>query len=280
MNYEQEIPIREVGPHLAVSIGTALAVEVIGGHAEGRDPEPESRLHPEEVWVNLRTLIRNLHSGQPSQVKEGCIPEDFIPTLDDEMRLIREYVRDTTGDKVKVKFYACKYTNLEKQFPKAQLKTPTTKGQLIYATIENSLVGYYDELEDSEVKVYRNSLETEFKHVWLLTNSSIELLELGNFRKGLLLESHTGKLKNVIKLHSKLTGGSKMGNIPFNKLTLQVFGDKSNYFSPMPKAIKDAVKELAVKNKWTPATKVSNVKFAINGMRDRLGAKALLELLR
>lgn len=281
MNYELEIPMRETGPHLAVSIGTALAIEIFGGHAAEREPEPESRHHPEELWINLRTLVRNLHSGQDARVKQGALPEDFIETLEDEMRLITEYVRDVTAGKVNVLYYACEYDrDLRKRFPKGNLKEPSTPGQLSYVGIENAIVDHYSTDERPELVHFRGYIKPSFKHAWVLTSSSVDLLDLSKFKRGLLLESHTGRLKNTIQLHSKLTNGSKMGNVPFNKMTLQVFGDKSNLFSPMPKAVKDAIQELAKQHRWTPATSTSNVKFAINGMKDRLGSRLLLELMR
>lgn len=280
MRYELEIPMRETGPHLAVSIGTALAIEVLGGHAVERSVEPESLKHPAELWINVRTLVRNLFSAQDKKVKEGAIAGEFLSTLEDEMRLITEYVRDVTAEQTKVVYYSCLHRNLQKQFPKAMLKSPTTPPQIAYAAIENSIVEHYSAVEDSPVVTFKDSLEPKFIHAWVLTNTSVDLLELSGFKYGWLLESHTGKLKNSIQLYTKLTGGSVMGNIPFNKLTLQVFGDKSNLFSPMPKAVKDAIKEVAAKNKWTPAHRLSKVKFDINGMSDRLGAKLLLDLLR
>ena len=120
MNYEVEISKRDTGPNLPVSIGTAFAVEVLGGHAEGRDPEPESKILPDELWINMRTLFRNLFNAIDKKLKSGVVASDFVSTLDDEMRLIKEYARDATADKVKVVFYACHYKNINRMFPKAQ----------------------------------------------------------------------------------------------------------------------------------------------------------------
>jgi len=278
MNYENKITLRDLGPNLPVSIGTAFAVEIFGGHAEGRDPEPEAKVFPEELWVNIRTLFRNMHNASSKEVKLGAVSSEFVESMDQELKLIRDYVRDATADKVKVKFYACLYKDMKRQFPKALLKDPTTPAQITYASLENDIVGHYSEAEESEVITFNNSLITEHKHVWLLTSSSIELLELAKFKKGLLLESHTGRLKNSIQIYTKLTNGSKLGNIPFNKITLQIYGDKGNLFSPMPKAVKDAVKEVADTNRWTPATNWSKFKYDLNGMKDRLGAKSILSL--
>lgn len=113
-----------------------------------------------------------------------------------------------------------------------------------------------------------------------MTHVPVDLLTGTRFSKLTLLESHTAKLKNKLDWNSKLTNGKDLPNMPFNAMTLQVFGDGGLFFSPMPMAVKKEVMSIAEKYKWTPATSLDKVKYGLQGMNDHLTRQILLTMSR
>ena len=67
--------------------------------------------------------------------------------------------------------------------------------------------------------------------------------------------------------------------MPFNAMTLQIFGDGEN-FAAYPRKLKLELIELAKKNKWSPITTNSKVESDLNKMTDKLGAQMLKDMLR
>ena len=67
--------------------------------------------------------------------------------------------------------------------------------------------------------------------------------------------------------------------MPFNAMTLQIFGDGEN-FAAYPRKLKLELIELAKKNKWSPITTNAKVESDLNKMTDKLGAQMLKDMLR
>ena len=109
-------------------------------------------------------------------------------------------------------------------------------------------------------------------------NFTIDLLSNYSFPSCKLLESHTGKIKPKTYWNSKLSGKDS-GLMPFNAMTLQIFGDGEN-FAAYPRKLKLELIELAKKNKWSPITTNAKVESDLNKMTDKLGAQMLKDMLR
>jgi hypothetical protein len=126
------------------------------------------------------------------------------------------------------------------------------------------------------IKFYECDLKPETKSDSLiLTNYAYDLLSYKHFNKLDLLESHTGVLKPKSMWYTKLLNGKDLNRIPFNSLSIQVFGDKET-FSGMPHKVKSLILELAEKYQWTQVTSKDRIYYSL----DRLDDKFLSTVLK
>jgi hypothetical protein len=75
-----------------------------------------------------------------------------------------------------------------------------------------------------------------------------------------------------------LLGNKDLIKIPFNKFSLQVFGDKET-FSPLPQLIKKEVLRLANDFNWTQITTLDRIQFCLTTIKDSEISNILLKLL-
>ena len=101
----------------------------------------------------------------------------------------------------------------------------------------------------------------------LITHYPVDLLARYNFTELHLLESHTGAIKNPSMWNTKLQNGRDIPNIPFDRATLQVFGDGVMY-RPMNMKIRKAFIEMAEKHQWSAATTEALVKHSAKSAKD------------
>jgi hypothetical protein len=94
-----------------------------------------------------------------------------------------------------------------------------------------------------------------------------------------LLETHTGAIKNYLQWNTKLTKGKDLVRMPFCKFTLQVFGDNGNVFSPMSMALKEAVTKLSVDDNWTNVATQDRLIYSIKKITDPKLRSQLMMLL-
>src|SRR5690606_9561418 len=99
----------------------------------------------------------------------------------------------------------------------------------------------------NDVRYYDVYIEGKFQDTMLLTHIPVDLLSADRFSKLVLLESHTGAIKPHLSWYTKLTNGKELFRMPFNRFTLQVFGDNGVHFAPMPMKMKQAVKDISEK---------------------------------
>jgi hypothetical protein len=246
---------REKG-QFPLSIGTSLAFEGIFGVLPEKkvDPPPVSEFP--EIWVNTRTLFRNLYGALTKEASGAVIPKDFAKAIYEEMLIIQGIVQDKTRGRSTVVFYICTYKSLPGMFKNAIFKEPKTENQKFYATFENKTV---DELlillksigQEGLIVKLDSSISGSFKAALFLTHYPVDLLNATKFPQMALMESHTGTVKKELEWHTKLKGGKDMPRVPFNRMTIQVFGDSGDMFSPYPGDVKTALKDLAEKYKWT-----------------------------
>lgn len=281
MDYELEIAQREVG-NLPLSIGTSLAVEVIGGGSEETPPSPEREFLPEELWINLRTLFRNLYNGMNPELRRGVLGSHFIPTMLQEIEQIFTYVSDVRQDQTKVIFYHCSYRSMGREFPRAKLKEASTELQRLYAALEYEVCETIlkEHKETFDIRTFDIKIIGSSRHAWVMTHAPVDLLWNRSFSKLVLLESHTGALKTRTQWYTKLTNGKELHRIPFNRLSLQIFGDNSTHFLSMPQAFKKPLLELSEQYHWTQATTMEKIRYNISGMSDHFGKQILLEMSR
>jgi len=255
-----QIVERETGQY-PLTIGTSLALEgAIGIHPENSDPNPAIG-SVKAVWVNVRTVIRNLINALPTELRARSLPQDLWEVVYEDLMVIPNVVTDATGGRVGVHFYYTTHRSLRQRYPGAQLKEPKTELQFFLQNLENNTLKLV--LENNQ-HLQIGEFDVELSGRWsaslIMTHQPIDLLSRYNFESLRLLESHTGKVKGPGDWNTKLHNGKELVNIPFNKLTLQIFGDSGGTFVGLRSAIRKEVIALATRWGWTSVTTVEKVR--------------------
>lgn len=272
------VDLREMGA-VEVSIATSLALEgCIGEHPDRPlDYRPLDQ-GVEEIWWNLRTLIRNYLGALPKEVRERVRGRDLATGLIREMETIEHWVVNESQGRVNSRFYYPGYGGLYRKYPKGNPRVIKTELQIRNAQIESEAAKTVFDQEPS-VNLFECGYELPRlnKHVWLVTHYPTDLLNRGRFRELELLESHTGVVKPFTLWYTKLHG-KDLERMPFNALTLQVFGD-GLIFSPLHPKVRETVRELAERYQWTPLTTRDKIRFSIEQVPHPADRAALLSLL-
>lgn len=251
---------RELGA-LPISVGTSLALEAY---------RTEAKTHYLHLYVNLQTMFRNLYTSLPAVDAERVSKALWAETLVEEIRMVQRIVLET-NPKMKVVFYAPDYSDIYKLIPKAKLRVASTPKQMYYKEVNDDVLVLAKyavrALESEGIKVlYVGHQPPEVKAgALIITHFAVDLLACPwNTR---LLESHTGKVKDRSQWSTKLSGSLDYSIIPFNKLTLTVFGD-STLIAPQPLVARKDLYAVAVEKKWTAVTTYDYVKRSVEQMRD------------
>lgn len=244
---------RELGEKVAISIATAEAV--------GTALLAEKPTHP-DCWMNVRTLIRNLHGSykEPSKI----IPPEVLEDLVEEM----ENIAALLSDHVEVTYYVTDNASLHPMFKGAKLRVPRTKKQVAYSEMERMVL---EKLRGEELEVleFNQRILGRNSNATMLTHHPLNLLSKYEFENLTLLESHTGTEKSSREWNTKLTRGKERARLPFNVLTLQVFGDNSNQFHAMSKLHRETLENMAIEHAWTPLTTTAKILSNLNGISDK-----------
>ncbi len=268
---------RDLG-QIPVSIGTSLALEGAFGILE-EHPNPKPVINQIDVlYVNVRTLVRNLVGSLNPELAHTVFPEDMAAILINEMTVIDQAIRQFTNERARTQFYLCNYRGLSKRFPYAILKAANTERQKFAALREEQTVAELLTLLPNHPHL--KMLETDIDlpndpyRVLMLTSYAVDLLQRYRFSALTLLESHTGATKAQAFWHTKLSNGKELSNIPFDRMTLQFFGDGSNLFTAYPIKYRRVMQSIADKNKWNSLTTkdyiISCVKKAYEPELERL----------
>jgi hypothetical protein len=282
---ERFVAGREVSG-LPLSIATSLAIE----SACGVHPEIPVKVAPvtsyQRLYINIRTLIRNVYGAVNGDVKKQLTAEHVFPAILEELIIIESAINQASKGNCQVIYYFCKYPDIRSVFPHANLKADQTPIKAAYVAMETGVLSMIMKnramvKQKHPIEVYENRVEADARNnkALMLTHIPSDLLYRNRFAYLWLLESHTGAIKNAAQWTSKLTNGKELTRIPFNRITLQVFGDNGNQFSPMPMKVKDSFKDLAEKNNWTAITTVEKIIFDIKNGKDK-GLVDLVNLLK
>lgn len=275
-----------------VSVPTSRALEGIFGIHENiaysqNDRYPYKRF--DQLAINYRTMIRNIIGSVNSQLAVSFTPEILVTFISEEISIINEVVKSASKGKLTPVYYSAEYGRRTQQYlPFAKFKQPKTVIQLNAYQLEqdtmNALIQVSREadreyhfppnaflnISDTFPK-FREELSTR-GGVLYLTHLPVDLVKSPAGRKA-LLESHTGKIKNETELPSKLRG--KPDNMPFDIMSVQMFGDSGGVFDPQPIAFRKQLTEIAESGGWSSTTTESRIK----GECKRKGSKELSELV-
>lgn len=282
---------------LPLSIGTSFAIESSLGimdkdnfdsdknpnvttilkkqqHIQSREKAPVENV--KEVWINIRTLFRNIYNALDNSVKDNLSPQLAVDVVLNEMNLIPNIYNQYMGNKVRVVFYVCGHRTMDKVFPYALHRSVKTEKQKHYYELEQH-VAFFCINKLNNIKKFEVKFSGIHPSVMLMTHVAVDLLWRRAFESVVLLESHTGKIKKHPEWNSKLTNGKAMPFMPFNFFTIQVFGDNGNFFTPFVHGIKNEIVELAKKRNWTPVTTKDKIIMDIKTISDPSVKKYLLD---
>lgn len=271
-NEIQMIEEREKGP-IDISIGTALGIQAAVGLTEEGYPILENNKPVEPplkkygiLLINTRTLFRNLYTVLDKEIRLKVSAESIVEVMLSEMRVIDAIVERFTLGKTQVVYYACSYNSLTRTFPKALFKEANTDLQKIYANMENTCINVFSQKlseEQREFKTY-DTVMTGFKeNTLIVTHYPIDLLWHDKYKGLDLLETHTGTIKRHAQWNTKLKTGTGLDRIPFDKMTIQLFGDSGGLLSPYPIKLRKALIDIAEKNKWNTHTTKSRILLTV-----------------
>lgn len=270
---------REKG-QVPVSIGTSLALEAGSGTYPDRPESPPPFTRAKQLWVNLRTLVRNLYACLPTELKDNVLPDELWECVLEEMAIIPAAVTNGSMGNTSVVYYASDYNNLKRRFPEASIREPRTTKQLLQHSVEETTLKMaLSNNRDFNVQLFDFEIEGQYPASFILTHLPVDLLARYRFERLELLESHTGALKGPAAWNTKLTNGRELTNVPFNHFTLQLFGDNGNMFAPQSITLRREVLRLAKQFNWTNVTTLEKVRETIKKISNDQQREAVLKLL-
>lgn len=276
------IDSREKG-QFPVSIGTSLALEGAAGVYPDREESPAPILQHRyaDLWFNLHTLFRNMFEACDRSEREKLTGDAFAIAMVEEISIITSTVQKISDGKTQAVFYGMDYGLLPKEFPHALLRVPSTPKQLTMRKIQDRCFKLLPPQTKGMPVTWFNSLKIPGRHpeALIVTHCLTDLLSRYQFRRLDLLESHTGIIKPYPQWNTKLTGGKELEQIPFCRMSLQLFGDKGHHFNAMPIALKRAVLAVAEQDHWTALTTKDKMRLSFAKIPDPADRALLIRLL-
>ena len=259
---------RTIGEVLPLSIGTALALEILS-------KENDLLKEYDVLYINLHTVLRNLMGAfikTPTKTDAGNISQCFVEEYETLLSIVKSHFPKELNFCI---FYP-RYKSLHNIFQYANIKKPITNLQKEKALIEEiafkKLLKKYPDIHQGDCKMFGNN-----QRGLVLTHLPIDLLSASSFRKLSLLESHTGVIKNRPQWITKINNKGNL-NLPFNTLTLTILGD-GKMFGALGNPFNKHLFELAEKGKWTTLTTKERIKFDIEKLRNKADVKILMNML-
>lgn len=249
--------MRDLG-ELGMSYGTSLAFE----SDEAKHIIPKS----DTFLINLRTLIRNVHGAYKSDDEQINDLDSLSEALMEDVRIMATTISQLAPRSTHhVEIYYPSYKSLGRKFPKADLWKPKTEKQIALHDLYDKVAARFIK-EHPELVTLTDCGAPDFKGKGLIiTHHVVDLVLTDAWGRLNLLETHSGAVKPYLLWNTKLTGKTGENyNIPLNRMTIQVFGDKSTNFIGQKQGIKKLVKDLAEKANWTSATTPQRCRSSIN----------------
>lgn len=257
---------------LGMSIGTSMCFE---------NEAPKNIKSTDTVLINLWTLVRNAQQAFEKDDPEATNPKEIAKAVSDDLSKIGNWLNNNRGSKpISMLVYYPTYNDLDRKFNKADLWEPKSDKQKDHAKLMKDSADIVYKQFEKHIKRNNCDLPDFAGKGLIITHHVVDLTLTNSTTRLYLLESHTGIVKPYTQWYTKLTGGDNLYYMPFNRLTIQVFGDKSTNFKSSTHGIKKIVKELAEKHKWTSATTMEKVRKNINSLPMGVEKAGLLLLLK
>ena len=272
----------------SLSIGTSLALESLANiHPETKH---KSVPHHEytHLWVNLKTLARNIVQAFPSGINHLITPGVLSELLTDEYRTIEQWARDNT--RLKVTLYMSFYKDMERRYNTQHSlvrRDSTDKQKSDRQRINQAIEAFTAQFGKTRVeverfmKVFDTDIECKKEEqgkILMLTHIPFDLVKYKTFGNLTLLESHTGAIKNRSLWYTKYLNGKDLSMIPFTLYFMRVFGDKET-FAPMDSKLRKELIALAQDDGWSAVTTDARVRFALDKMKNPYFRTIMRELM-
>jgi hypothetical protein len=256
---------------LPISVGTSLAFESLIAN-------PKHQI--DNLMLNVSTIFRNVFQAYDTNVRNTIKADQLYQDMIQDLGGIHEVLGRISKNKTpNMVAYYCSYAGLAKRFKHAKIWTPHKPIQLAYAQVEDEVIKRLLSQLRGHVRLCDHTIPNGLRNTYVMTNHIVDLVVPNGYGEITLIESHTAALKEKDQWYTKLTGGSKFERIPFNPLTLQVFGDNSTNFKSNDFKYKAIIHELAEKYKWTPMTTIERVKLGVASVQDEDLRQLLSQML-
>lgn len=235
--------------------------------------------HQRADWlVNLRTLVRNYVESFEETEYYNLSANSIAYGLVDEVNNLRAVLAEVAPS-VTLRIYYPNYRGIKHKYPYAIHREATTekakaKEKQVAELIRITQGKFVVEPTDCNLPmITSNAIVTTHYPADLLAKRGHGTLDL--------LESYTGTLKDKSKWSSKLTGSDRaeVAALPFNKLTVQLFGDQSSQFKSAPKKMKEEILELAKKKDWSTLSSDEYIGVCLNSLFDPIAKKLFRDML-
>lgn len=261
---------------LPLSIGTSLAFEgIMGIHDSVVVQQPYPVFRVEEIWINVRTLLRNIYGSIKKDDRKFLQYSDYQATLFDEMRFILDELH-RTNPKLWVHFYYPSHRSLTTRYPNAMLKVDNSANSNALREIERWVMDGSFNIPPVTIEQINLDITTQHPNMLILTHQPVDLLGIHNAQYVGLMESHTGLVKDRHRWYTKLKGCNKEPRVPFNAVTMQIFGDTGDAIQAAPLALRSEFIRVAETRQWTQNTTVNEMVRGVNAT----GNKELRDLLK
>jgi hypothetical protein len=248
-----------------MSVGTSLAFEALMSRPVDKKEKPI-----EILILNVGTIFRNAYQAYDTDDRDRLgvdkLHDDVIADMSAIYDILKDVGRTVVPD---YKLYYGKYERLSSAFPMAKIWEPTSDIAKNYARLERNVIDKVTKTMRGLVQVVDHTLPSCVKNTYVITHHVVDLLVPSGYGDITLLESHTGALKKKDQWNTKLTNGNTLDRIPFNRLSLQVFGDKSVNFKANSFKYKTAMLKMAQDFEWTPHTTRDRIKLSIDSLQDQ-----------
>ena len=265
-----------------LSIATSLAMEAAFGIYPDRPETKEPILKYDTLWVNVRTIFRNIMGSLEKEFADRVTPPMLANTLNEEMMFINDVIKERTNNATTVVFYYSNYIDIEKHFKHGVVRMDNTPKQKEYTALHNQTIKILlDSNEHIGIKIFNLELHGNHKdlNALIITHYAIDLLSDHIFKKLTLLESHTGHFKEKSQWNSKFSGDTKLLNqIPFNSCFIRIFGDDTT-FRPFTIKTRNDIIEIAKKYNWSSVSTKDKIRYGIQQLMNPYEKEIILSML-
>lgn len=259
-----------------LSVATSLAIEsACGIHPDIKVSAPPIRDY-QYFWINLRTLYRNMLGALDGEAAGLVVDESLAEAIQSEMDMIEKIIGEVSSY-TKIQFYVSNYKGLEQKYPHAVIRRDSTEKQKHYTALQTSALKILLAMDrhpgtdehHHRIAVFELKLKPKPQagKTLMLTHFPFDLCSAKEFGELVLLESHTGAIKERAQWYTKFLNGKDLPMIPFREDMLQIFGDAET-FRPGDIRLRRELIDLAVKYRWTAVSTRDKILYAIEQLKN------------